>query len=123
MNEVVRRIKRALPHSYAKRLPRTIVLVRVDMRHAAALNFRYRRKRAPANVLSFRYGAQYGEILISPEVIRREARRAGNSYRYQVTWMVLHGMLHLAGVHHETSAHLARRMGRLEERILRKMRP
>lgn len=63
----------------------------------------------------------YGEILVCPEVIRREAKKQGNTYKYQFTWMVLHGILHLAEIHHERSPKMAKRVAALEKRVLRKL--
>lgn len=118
----VAKIKRHLPHFLAKGLPKKIVVIKVSQSRARVLNIRYRAKRKAANVLSFRYDKGYGEILICPEVIRREAKAEGNSYTYQMTWMILHGMLHLAGMHHEFSGEAGRRVQRLEESIMLKFK-
>lgn len=126
-----------------KRLPQKISLVEIDKKESQRLSRIYRGKNKPrtfslheffraerstkkvrgkpANVLSFRYGPDYGEILVCPEVIRREAKKQGNSYKYQMTWMILHGMMHLAGLHHERSLKMAKRVMALEERVLRKL--
>ena len=88
----------------------------------AKLNCSRRRdKNNPANVLSFRYGSDYGEILVCPEVIRKEAEKQGNSSYYQMTWMILHGMLHLGGMHHEESGDIAKKTERIEKEILSKI--
>lgn len=63
----------------------------------------------------------YGEILVCPEVVRREAREQGNTYKYQMTWMIIHGILHLAELHHERSKKAARRVELLERQILNKL--
>lgn len=104
-----------------KRLPRRIVTVGIPRQESQRLNLIYRRKNKPASVLSFLYSSDYGEILICPEVVRREAKEQGNSYKYQMTWMVIHGMLHLAGLHHEKSKTLAARFSKLESKILQKL--
>lgn len=117
---VIRKVRRLLPHILSKRLPREILVVEVGPKTAQILNRRYRHKSRPANVLSFRYGTDYGEILICPAVIRREAKIEGNSYKYQMTWLMVHGMLHLAGLHHEKSKKLAKKAEKLEQRILGK---
>ena len=85
------------------------------------LNRVYLKKGKLANVLSFRYGLDYGEILVCPEVIRREAKEQGNTYKYQMTWMILHGILHLAELHHEESKRVAQRVEALEKRVLHKL--
>lgn len=112
-----------LPRMLQKRLPHKVEIIKVNEREARQLNRRYRKINKPSNVLSFRYGPEYGEILVCPSVIRREAGKGGNTYRCQLTWMILHGMLHLAGLHHEKSKGAAQRIAQLEKKILKKIKP
>lgn len=101
-----------------RRLPVEISVVSVAEKESRLLNRRYRKKHKTANVLSFRYSKEYGEIIVCPSLIRREARKQKHTYRYQMTWMILHGTIHLSGLHHETSATTARRTEALEQKIL-----
>ncbi len=119
----LRSIRRLLPNSISKKLPREVKIVEAGPEESKRLNRVYRKVGRPTNVLSFNYGPGYGEIMVAPGVIRREARRAGNSYRCQLTWMILHGMLHLAGLHHEKSKGAERRIANLEKKILKKIKP
>ena len=122
MNAVsMRKIRSALPAALGRKLPRQIEIVPIREPEARRLNRRYRARRRAANVLSFRYGSDYGEILVCPQVIRRDAASTGNTYSYQLTWMVLHGMIHLAGLHHEKTRAVAAKVNRLERRILKKL--
>ena len=76
----------------------------------ARLNRTYRHKSGPTDVLSFpangakpRRGAAYiGDIAISPQTARRNARRFARSAPAELRILILHGMLHLAGFDHET---------------------
>lgn len=111
-------IRRRLIASVRRFLPRTIRVVEVSARESRRINRLYRGKNTPANALSFFYDSGYGEILVCPAVIRREARMQKNSRAFQMTWMIAHGMLHLAGLHHEDSGRSARIVVRLEEHIL-----
>lgn len=97
-----------------RRLPRTVVVVELSESESRRINRVWRKRNASADVLSFRYGSDYGEILLCPAAIRREAAAQKKSYEFQATRMVAHGMLHLAGLHHETSE----RAERLEREIL-----
>lgn len=108
-----------LPRYLKRRLPKDIVLISINSVESRKLNRLYRYKNKAANVLSFRYSPDYGEILVCPEIIRKEAKSQGNSYKYQMTWMIMHGMLHLAGIHHEKSRVIAGGVERLEQKILR----
>ncbi|OHA06411.1 MAG: rRNA maturation RNase YbeY [Candidatus Sungbacteria bacterium RIFCSPLOWO2_01_FULL_47_10] len=117
-NSVVKRIKKILPKTLLRKLPKEITVKEITPKQALRLNLAYRKKRKPANVLSFRYGPHYGEILVCPEVIRHDAKMQGNSYKYQMTWMILHGMLHLGGLHHEKSHGAELKSGKIEREVL-----
>ncbi|MEK7560992.1 MAG: rRNA maturation RNase YbeY [Patescibacteria group bacterium] len=112
------RVRGAFPRFLRKRLPTTVVVVCLNARESEKINLLYRGKKSATNVLSFRYGPDYGEVLVCPAVIRDEARRDGQAFSYRMTWMVVHGMLHLAGVHHEKSPKMAQRFERVEKGIL-----
>lgn len=43
-----------------------------------------------------------GDLVISTESARRNARAEGHSTRNEVRWLILHGLLHLLGYDHET---------------------
>jgi probable rRNA maturation factor len=76
----------------------------------ARLNQTYRHKSGPTDVLSFpangaksvRGAAYIGDIAISPQTARRNARRYARSAPAELRILILHGMLHLAGFDHET---------------------
>lgn len=118
MSQLIKNIKKLLPKSVAKKLPKEIVIKEISAQESRKINRKYRRKNKPTNVLSFRYGKDYGEILVCPAIIRKEAKRQGNIYKYQMTWLILHGMLHLGGIHHEFSAKDRNRSESLERKIL-----
>lgn len=67
------------------------------------------------------YGRDYGEIIVCPEIISKDARKHGNTQVFQMTWMIVHGMLHIAGMHHEASARMENRVDATESRILRSL--
>lgn len=119
--ELLRKMRRALPRVFFKKMPRIVKVVEVSRQESVRLNRKYRKKSYPANILSFRYGPEYGEIIVCPALISREAKAAGHTYRYQMTRMVLHGMIHLAGMHHEKSRVMAKKVEQLERRILDKI--
>ena len=126
--KTVSKIKSLLSKSLAKRLPDDIKVVLIDRLESERLNFIYKEKRKPTNVLSFCYPQlapgekknrkSYGEILICPDIVKKEAFKQGNSQTFQMTWMILHGILHLSGIHHEQSRAESRRFVRLEQKIM-----
>ena len=107
-----------LPKALQTRLPKEIRLISVTPKESRKLNTLYRSKDKATNVLSFRYGSEYGEIILCSFVIRREAKAQGNTFEYQMTWMVVHGIIHLAELHHEQSEMAGKQVSRLEQKIL-----
>jgi probable rRNA maturation factor len=93
---------------------------------SAALNARYRGKRGPTNVLSFRSEPvvakshellPLGDVVICASVVAREAREQGKALAAHWAHMVVHGTLHLQGYDHET-AHDAKVMEARERALL-----
>lgn len=71
-----------------------------------------------------------GDVVISAETARRNARRAGHSTAQEIRWLILHGVLHLLGYDHESDAgemrgiesSLRKRLESRKRRVLRPMR-
>jgi probable rRNA maturation factor len=84
------------------------------------LNRRYRRADQPTDVLSFptRGNGMAGDIAISAEVAAGSARRFGHSAAAEVKILILHGLLHLAGLDHERDRG---QMSRREEKLRRRL--
>ena len=59
-----------------------------------------------------------GDIAVSPETARRNARRYSRSLPAELRILVLHGLIHLAGFDHETDEG---QMERLERRLRRRL--
>ncbi len=71
------------------------------------LNRQFRRKNKPTDVLSFPAppelaGLHAGDLAISLETAARQAAEHGHTLRDEVRVLLLHGLLHLAGMDHET---------------------
>ena len=88
-------------------------------------NTRYRRRGHATNVLSFDYahdapvdsaGALEGEVLLCPNVIRRESRQLQEPYRARLKMLLEHGLIHLLGLDHAT-AREQRRWSRIERKL------
>ena len=121
VSTLIKKIKESLPGSLRVKLPKEIGVVEIRPSQSSLFNKIYRGRKKSTNVLSFYYGSGYGEILVCPEIIRQEAKKQDNSFQYQMTWMILHGILHLAGVHHENSRALAKKAELIEQKILGKI--
>src|SRR5262245_51043679 len=94
------------------------------------LNAHYRGKDHATNVLSFPAPPlparvadvqSLGDLVICPQVLRREAREQNKSLRAHWAHLVVHGALHLIGYDHERSSAEQRRMERREIAVLREL--
>lgn len=52
------------------------------------------------NILSFPLDTSSGEIIISLKEVRSEAKNFDRNYKEHLKYIVIHGMLHLAGLTH-----------------------
>jgi probable rRNA maturation factor len=92
----------------------------------AQLNETFRKKSGPTDVLSFpandapraKDSNYIGDIAISPETARRNARRFSRSLPADMRILILHGMIHLAGFDHETDHG---EMDRFERRLRKRL--
>lgn len=90
------------------------------------LNARYRKKDYPTDVLSFPAAQDMpagvrllGDVIISVDKAKEQAKDRGRSLDEEMTTLLIHGVLHLLGYDHERSVRDARIMGRLEKKIYR----
>ncbi len=107
----------------------------VDDCESERLNLLFRKRAYPADVLSFpwRDGAEawtlpakigrefagfLGDIIISVEAARRNAKLEKHSLEMEVRQLILHGLLHLLGYDHEVDEG---KMNRLELKLRRRL--
>ena len=92
----------------------TLSLVFVGRDRAKQLNQAHRNKSYTPNVLSFPIDRTRGEIYITPEVAKREARSFNMSVRGYIGYLFIHGLLHLKGYDHGAT------MDKAEARLISK---
>jgi len=94
------------------------------------LNRTWRGKDRTTDVLSFslREGRflhiqpeMLGDIVISIPVAARQADEAGHSLTVEIERLLVHGLVHLLGYDHERGDREARRMKRMEQRLLKRL--
>jgi len=117
-------IKVTEPHlKIPRRHTAELGIVLVGPSRMRALNATWRHINKATDVLSFalpmRTIAGYtavslGDLFICPAVVREKARATGVPVRYQMTWTIVHGLLHLAGYSHV-------RMAGVEQKILKRL--
>lgn len=92
-----------------------------DDRELRRLNRQFLGKDEPTDVLSFPEpgpDGYLGEIAISVDRARLQAQRLGHSLAEELKILMLHGLLHLLGLDHETdSGQMARRERRLRTQL------
>jgi probable rRNA maturation factor len=90
----------------ASRLKGAVNVLVTSSSELRALNRRFRAKDQPTDVLSFPPGPCFvnglaGDIAISADIAKRNARRLGHTAAQEIKILVLHGVLHLVGYDHE----------------------
>ena len=75
----------------------------VDEKTSQKLNKKYRQKNKPTNILSFPLKKDMGEIILCPDVIKREAKNFNKTFPKFMGFLVIHGMLHLKGFEHSST--------------------
>ena len=130
-----------IQYAVAKKFPSTILLKRwakavlekkyqrpteltiriVSKNEMAKLNYTYRQKEGPTNVLSFPLEKPLlGDIIICASVVKREAKEQHKSPKAHFAHMVVHGVLHLLGYDHIQDKE-AKAMEKLEIHLLRSL--
>jgi probable rRNA maturation factor len=108
-------------------LPGTVSVLLTSDAELQRLNRQFRRKNKPTDVLSFPADPipglplihqHAGDLAISLETAGRQAAEHGHSLPTELRILVLHGLLHLSGLDHETdSGEMASREAELRSRF------
>jgi probable rRNA maturation factor len=92
-----------------------------------SLNKQFRQKDEPTDVLSFplgetRRGVFYaGDIVISVETLEQNARCFSVDKEEELRRLIIHGVLHLSGMDHETNDHEQETMLVLQEKFMKEI--
>ncbi len=99
----------------------------VDETTIQNLNYQYRKKNYPTNILSFAESLALpddnyylGSLILCLPIIQAEAMGQSKSFHDHLTHLLLHGCLHLLGYNHEKKRE-AKVMEALEVNILKKL--
>jgi len=98
-----------------KRKKLSIALVGPD--RMKELNKRYLKKNRITDVLSFSYD-DAGEIVVCPQQVKKNAGKYNSTFKYELTRVLIHGILHLLGENHEISKKKAKKMEQKQEYYL-----
>lgn len=104
-------------------LKKELTLVFLDKKPAQKINMEFRGKDYATDVLSFdsMEPTSLGELVLCPEVLKRQAKEHGLTFQKELGYMLLHGILHLLGYDHETSEKDAKEMFDLQDAVFEKL--
>lgn len=88
-----------------------ISIVLVGDAKIKALNKKYRKSNKVTDVLAF----DYGEIFICLPQAKKQAKKLGNILKKELSILLIHGLLHLAGYDHRTKKDLNKMLKKQEE--------
>ncbi|MEK7401278.1 MAG: rRNA maturation RNase YbeY [Gemmatimonadota bacterium] len=97
----------------------------VNRRGIRALNARHLKRKSDTDVIAFGYrqpgraATLVGDIYIAADVARQSAHDNGVSVREELTRLVVHGTLHVAGHDHPEVGRTRSPMWRRQERLVR----
>ncbi|MBI4713883.1 rRNA maturation RNase YbeY [Candidatus Uhrbacteria bacterium] len=98
----------------------TVSIAFVDNKTMRFANSVYRGKDSVTDVLSFPLTKDSGELLISYSRASRQAKKIKHSAEKEITFLIIHGLLHLFGYDHEKSKD-AEKMFSLQTKILNRL--
>ena len=96
-----------------------LVLVFVTAKEMKKINHQFRGKNKVTDVLSFSPSekSSFGELIFCSQQIQLQAKLNSWSYQKELSYMLLHGILHLLGYEHEGDEKKAKKMFRLQDSI------
>ena len=112
-------------HSYT---PAEVSLVLADDEFVHQLNYQYRHKDSPTNVLSFETKEKpengmvwlAGDIIVAYETVLKEAKNQDKTFEAHLAHLLIHGTLHLQGYDHIVENE-ALKMEKLETKLMKSL--
>lgn len=95
---------------------RAVFVLLISDHRMASLHRQFLNQPGPTDVMTF----QHGEIFISVDTARRNARAFGSSLGRELRLYIVHGLLHLHGFDDQTNTG-ARKMEAAQEKILERL--
>lgn len=120
-------IRQVLKHETSRlwRQKKEISIVFLEANQMAELNKKYRGKNKPTDVLSFDY-QDSAEIAICPVQVKKNSLKLKALFKTELTKVLIHGILHLAGYDDESGPKKARLMEEKQNyyvKLCQKIRP
>lgn len=107
----------------AKQTQQELTLVFLDKKSAQKINLEFRGKDYATDVLSFDSmdPSSFGELVLCPEVLKRQSKEHQLTYQDELGYMLLHGILHLLGYDHELGEKEAIEMFGIQDTVFEKL--
>lgn len=102
---------------------KTLTLVFLDVAAAKKINSEFRKKNYATDVLSFDSmdPSSLGELVLCSPVLKKQANEHGLTYKHELGYMLLHGLLHLKGYDHELGPKEAELMFDIQDRLFERL--
>lgn len=84
------------------------------------LNKKYRKINRPTDTISFTY-KNFGEIVICPQIVVKNAERFGETFKRELARVLIHGILHILGYNHKKGGKKDDKMIKKQEYYLFKL--
>lgn len=109
-----------LPETAMSKELSLVFLREVDAKN---LNWNFRQKDYATDILSFQTEdpESFGELVMCPFVLKRQAKANKHSDEFEMGYMVLHGILHLLGYDHEKDEKTAHQMFGLQDGVFEEL--
>lgn len=100
-----------------------LTLVFLNKAEMRKINFQFRKKNKPTDVLSFESADEnsLGELLFCIDVLKMQAKQQKHSLEQELLYMLVHGLLHLLGYDHEISKNEENLMFRLQDQCFKQL--
>lgn len=100
-----------------------LTLVFLNKKEMKKINFQFRGKNKPTDVLSFQSEdpESFGELLFCVDVLKIQAKEQKHSLEQEFLYMLIHGMLHLLDYDHELSKNEEKLMFRLQDQCFKQL--
>lgn len=116
LKEIAKPLKKFVPAQPWKKKDLGIVIVGV--KEMTLLNKQFRGKKGPTDILSFESAeGGLGELAICRELVIKQAKQHKLHEAEELSYLLLHGILHLLGYDHEAPGSDAQQMFAIQDKI------
>lgn len=133
VNKTKSRVNSAMVRRWINKLEKELPLIKgkdltiafVSAKTITELNGLFRSKKKVTDILSFgsRLPDQLGELAICLIQVKYQAKERGHSINFELSYLILHGILHLLGYNHENGGLQAKKMFKIQDDIFKRLYP